>query len=119
MKYYELYKLDKDQYNYFLLCLTYESILNYLDILKNDPFLQNSRGKLLIDQLLVAGNGKNRFISCDYSFGKIILSTATNVKPDIKYKDLTIKLLQQNFELLKSSILSDRQRDLIMDGISF
>jgi hypothetical protein len=116
---YLLYQLNNDQYDYFLLCLTYESILNYLDNLENDPLIKNSSGKLLVDQLLVTGNGRNRFITCDFRCGEIILSTAKNIIPDKKYKDLTIKLLQQNYEMLECSILSDHQRDLIMEGQSF
>lgn len=119
MSNYLLYQLNNDQYDYLLLCLTYESILNYLDQLENDQLIQNSSGKLLIDQLLVTGNGKNRFIACDFKHGEIILSTAINVTPENKYKDLTIKLLQQNYELLKYSILSTHQRELILEGQTF
>lgn len=116
---YVLYQLNNDQYDYFIICLTHESILNYLDQLENDLRFRNSSGKLLIDQLLVTGNGKNRFIICNFEHGEIILSTARNVVPVNKYKDLTIKLLQQNYELLKCSILSDHQRELILEGQAF
>lgn len=119
MKNYVLYDLQNGKYDYFLLGLTYESILNYLDILENDQLLHNKSGKLLIDQLLVTGNGKNRFITCEYNRGEIVLSTAENIIPDKEYKDLAIKLLQQNIELLKCSILSDHQRELISEGLTF
>jgi hypothetical protein len=116
---YILYKLNNSQYDYLLLCLTYESILNYLDQLENDQLLRNRSGKLLVDQLLVTGNGRNRFIACDFRNGEIILSTANNVASDNKYKVLTMKLLQQNYDLLKCSILSDHQRELILEGQAF
>ena len=114
---YLLHQLNDAQYDYLVLCLTYESILNYLDQLESD--LQNKRGKLLVDQLLVTGNGRNRFIACDFRDGEIILSTAKNIKPDNIYKELTTKLLQQNSKMLKCSILSDHQRELILEGQSF
>lgn len=113
---YLLHQLNDAQYDYLVLCLTYESMLNYLDQLESDQQLQNKSGKLLVDQLLVTGNGRNRFIGCDFRDGEIILSTAKNIKPDNIYKDLTIKLLQQNSGMLKCSILSDHQRELIMEG---
>jgi len=116
---YSLYQLNNDQYDYLLLCLTYESILNYLNQLENDQLIQNHSGKLLIDQLLVTGNGKNRFIACEFKNGEIILSTAINVTPENKYKNLSIRLLQQNYGLLKYSILSDNQRELILAGQVF
>jgi hypothetical protein len=116
---YVLYQLSNDKYDHLLLCLTYESILNYLDQLENDKLLRNKSGTLLIDQLLVTGNGRNRFIACEFRDGEIILSTARNVVPENKFRDLTIKLLQVNYELLKCSILSDHQRELIMEGQAF
>jgi hypothetical protein len=116
---YILYKLNNDQYDYLLLCLTYESILYYLDQLENDQLLRNMSGKLLVDQLLVTGNGRNRFITCDFKDSEIILATSKSVVPDNKYKNLSIRLLQQNYELLKYSILSDHQRDLVMEGQAF
>jgi hypothetical protein len=119
MKDYLLYNLNNNQYDYFLLCLTYESILNYISTLENEQLLQSKKGKLLIDQLLITGNGKNRFMACEYNCGEIVLSTAENIIPDRSYKDLTIKLLQQNFEQLNNSILSDHQRELIMEGVTF
>lgn len=119
MRNYILYELSNDQYDYQLLCLTYESILNYLDQIENDLVLRNRSGKLLIDQLLVTGNGRNRFIACEFRDGEIILSTARNVVPENKYRDLTVKLLQLNYELLKCSILSDHQRELVMEGQAF
>jgi hypothetical protein len=116
---YLLYQLQNDQYDYFVVCLTYESILNYLSQLENDQLLRDKSGVLLIDQLLVTGNGRNRFIACDFRDGEINLSTARKVVPDNKYKCLTVKLLQQNYDLLQCSILSDHQRELIMEGQTF
>lgn len=116
MKNYIMHKLDDNKYIYFLVCLTYESILNYLNSIEND--IKNSclNGEILIDQLLVTGNGKNRFLKCEYTNGKINLSTAQNVNPENEYKFLSTKLLQQNFENIKISILTEKQKKLIIEG---
>ena len=119
MENYVLHQLNNDQYDYLILNLTYESILNYIDQLENDQLFRKKSGKLLVDQLLVTGNGRNRFIACEFRDGKIILSTAKNIIPDNIYKDLTIKILQQYSEMLKCSILSNHQRQLIMEGQAF
>lgn len=116
---YLLIQLSNKEYDYLVLCLTYESILNYLDELENDLFFENKSGKILVDQLLVTGNGKNRFIVCEFKNNEILLSTAKNIVPDKEYRYLTSKLLQQNYQILGCSILSDHQRDLIMDGQPF
>lgn len=104
-------------YKCFLLCLTYDSMLNYLDNIENEECIMNSCGTLLIDQLLVAGNGKNRFLSCNYDYGTIKLSSAKNVFPDNQYKALTVHYLQQHVDLLRNSILTERQRESILNGV--
>ena len=43
-------------------------------------------GKILIDQLLVTGNGQNRFIGCEYVNGILDFTTAQVVHPDDYYK---------------------------------
>ena len=53
-------------YDRFLLCLTFEGIATYRLSIESSPLIRRQTGKLLIDQLLVTGNGQNRFISCEY-----------------------------------------------------
>lgn len=80
MNYY-LKQLNTDQY--YLVCMDYNSILNYLDEIENDPLIISNEGELIIDQLLVTGTGKNRFLTCQFSYGKIRLTTAKILKEQI------------------------------------
>ena len=73
---------------------------------------------LLIDQLLVSGNGKNRFFSCLFDHGEINLSTAQTVLPADYYRKLATQLLRDNIPRLKYSILTDQQKESIRKGIS-
>ena len=119
MKEYAMCHLTEREYDGFLLCLTFDSVLSYLSHIEKEPVILNSNGSLLIDQLLVTGNGKNRFILFRFSHGKIDISSARNISPDEYYKRLSIKLLQRNYDLLQNSILTDQQRNNIRQGIVF
>lgn len=111
---YLMKQLNSNQY--YLLCMDYNSVLNYLDEVESEPLIQSNAGELIIDQLLVAGNGKNRFLSCQFSYGEIRLDTARNIAVADSIKSITSKLLSKNVDLLKHSILSDNQLDLIRQG---
>ncbi len=119
MKEYIICKSINCEYDRFILCLTYDSVINYLTSIEAEPLIINFEGTLLIDQLLVTGNGRNRFITCSFNKGKVNISTAKNTSPDDSYKKLTIDLLKQHYSLLHNSILSDKEKDNIMNGILF
>ncbi|MBS5334562.1 MAG: type II toxin-antitoxin system RnlB family antitoxin [Firmicutes bacterium] len=119
MKEYAIQRLNDREYDSFLLCLTFESILNYIEHIEHEQLILKSKGVLLVDQLLVTGNGKNRFILCSFDHGKIDLSTVKTICPQEYYKKISIDLLQKNFELLHNSILTDKQREDIKHGILF
>jgi hypothetical protein len=111
---YLIRQLYTDQY--YLICMDYNSILNYLDMVENEPLIQSNSGDLTIDQLLVAGNGKNRFLTCQFSYGKLKLDTAQNVDVTDTVKRISSELLSKNYEALKYSILTNNQLDLIRQG---
>lgn len=119
MRDYIICPCESQKYDSFLLCLTFESIINYLKQVETDPHILESSGTLLIDQLLVTGNNPNRFISCHYSFGKIFLSSSEIVTPSIEELNQALKLLSNNYTLIENSILTDQQRDYIKKGIPF
>ena len=112
-------KVNYCGYDRFLLCLPFESIMNYLSEIESAPEMVTCSGKLLIDQLLVTGNGDNRFISCNFVNGKLDMSTAQIVIPVGRFRNLTIERLHENFIYVEHSILSDHQRECIKKGISF
>ena len=111
---YLLSKLNSDQY--YLLCMDYNGILTYLDAVEIEPLIKSNEGDLIIDQLLVAGNSKNRFITCKFSHGKVKLETATSVSGTEEYRRVSSKLLRKHLDLLKHSILTDSQLELIRQG---
>jgi len=114
MKKYILNQINSLQY--FLVNLDYYSILNYLDEIENEYLIKTNKGELVVDQLLVTGNGKNRFISCNFTYGKIELETAKYIEGTYEHKKTTTELLKQHYESLKYSILTDCQLKLIMEG---
>lgn len=107
----------KNDYDGMILCLSYESIFSYLHSIETETLVKNSTGELLIDQLLITGNTENRYISCMYNFGKIIISSAKYVNPDNYYKSLSCKILKNNVDCLKNSILSNQQKEDILNNI--
>jgi hypothetical protein len=114
MKEYVLRKIEDGKY--YLFCLSFYSILNYLRDLENEEEIKSNKGILIIDQFLVAGNGENRFLTCDFSNGVVEISSARNLVPETELDALAINILQDNFNLLDSSILTKKQRELIMGG---
>jgi hypothetical protein len=114
MKEYVLRKIEDGKY--YLFCLSFDSILNYLRDLENEEELKTGEGTLIIDQFLVAGDGENRFIACDFANGAIEISSAENFVHKAEFDALALNILQDNFNLLDSSILTKKQRELILEG---
>ncbi|MEE0931365.1 MAG: type II toxin-antitoxin system RnlB family antitoxin [Acutalibacteraceae bacterium] len=119
MNEYIIKKVDSKGYDTFLLCLTFESIFDYLDSIESSPLMVQNTGRILIDQLLVSGNGNNRFISCSFKHGKLDLSSACNVQPDDYFKQITVEWLNKNYCYVEHSILTDFQRQCIKNRIIF
>lgn len=119
MNYCLIEKVDFCGYDRFLLCLTFESIANYLTEIESAPEIVRCSGEILIDQLLVTGDGDNRFISCSLQDGKLDMATARIVIPDGRFRKITAELLHDNFVYVEHSILTEYQRECIKKGIVF
>lgn len=117
MKNYDIQTLNNNIFKGLLLCLTSDSIMDYLDKLENEAIILNSSGIVLIDQLLLTGNNPSRFISCSFNYGKFDFTTAKNVNPSDALKKISIDLLQKNFDMLSNSILTDKQKENIRQGV--
>ncbi len=118
-KEYHIREAHTDNYDVFIVCLSFESILNYLEKISQEELIQKTKGNLLIDQLLTTGNGKNRFLLCEYDHGKILLDTAKNIIPEESYKEKTVKLLKKEEEILYNSILTDSEKEKIFKEEAF
>lgn len=117
MENYKLYKIDNKEILWYVVGLNYKPILESLASIQaaisEDP---NYSHYLLVDQLLSAGNGRNRFIKCIINNGIIQLCSAESVCPSDFYRKVTSDMLRENSETLQSGILTDRQIQLIMKG---
>ena len=118
-KEYLIREAHTDEFEIYIVCLSFESIANYLEKISQEDLIQNSKGKILIDQLLITGNGKNRFLLCEFDHGNIVVESAENINPDETYKEKTIKLLNKNKEIVENSILTDSEKDNIYNNIVF
>lgn len=119
--YYKTYYLDDDIYSCLVICLSYASLYTYLDTLCMEL---KSHGiitaRLLLDQLLITGNNKNRFLAVEYSNGKILPQSASNVSSVcVKYRQITVNELQKRKANLRNSVLSQDEIKLIEDGVAF
>ncbi|MDR1689738.1 MAG: type II toxin-antitoxin system RnlB family antitoxin [Clostridiales bacterium] len=116
-KHYKIYNFSFGSYDCLIICLSYESLVDLLDGLKAELNARNvDNGNILIDQLLIAGNGKNRFLNIVFKEGDFILSTAKNVDADYYYHQITASEFKRNPAVLENSILSSRQVALISKG---
>ncbi|WP_286934697.1 MULTISPECIES: type II toxin-antitoxin system RnlB family antitoxin [Aminobacterium] len=117
INYYKTYYLSSGVYDCLVVCLSYESIFTYIDALQDELNSKGIRkGKVLIDQLLISGNGKNRFLSINIDDGTFVLTSAQNVRADHFYHQLTSSELKRDKGLLDNSILSPKQISLILAG---
>ncbi len=115
MKKYVLYENKIDD-NAFLICLTFESIMDYIDEIQSEEIIKKGKGRVIIDQLLVTGDGKNRFLECDYFEGKMILSSAHAINGNTRMRKITSGYLSENYNSLGSNILTNIQKEKILDG---
>lgn len=116
MKKYILEKLNEDEYTYFIISLTYEGVLDYIEEIESELSIEKSIRIILIDQLLTTGNNRNRFISCEYQNGKIKLYTAKNVDCNENIRKISSQILKDKYNLIENSILTKYQKQRIKEG---
>ena len=114
-----IHKVKKSGYDRFLLCLTFESIATYKSLVELSPLIMYQTGKILIDQLLVTGNGQNRFICCEYVNGILDFTTAQAVQADGCFKRITVKWLNTHNAYVENSILTEDQRWCVQECVPF
>lgn len=108
-----------DGYDRFILCLSFESLLSYIRKIEIVLAEETKEEILLIDQLLITGNGTNRFMSCKFSNGRLDFQTAQIVTPTEFFRRETIEWLHDNYSYVENSILTEGQRQKIKDKIVF
>lgn len=114
---YGLICFSTGQFQCQIICLSYESIYSYIHLLEKELTKRNIMcADILIDQLLITGNNKNRFLSIKFSSGKFILSTATNINADTIYRQFTMDYLKSRTNILRNSVLSPKQITMIEHG---
>lgn len=118
MNEYMILKTNAEDYDKFILCLSSESILTYLKEIEK-VLEQDKSGKILIDQLLITGNGTNRFMSCNFTEGRLDFKTARIVFPSEYFKKETVSWLHKNYLYVENSILTEEQRRKIKENVIF
>lgn len=108
-----------DGYDRLVLCLSFESLLSYIRKIEDMIAVETKEERILIDQLLITGNGTNRFMSCKFSNGRLDFQTAQIVTPAEFFRRETIEWLHDNYAYVENSILTEEQRMKIKDKIVF
>lgn len=98
-----------------VVCMNYDSVLNYISDIEKSINGKYRNGRIVVDQVLVTGNGKNRFLECDLKDGKIILSSAKLISPINRYIELSSIFLTKNKNVLKKSILTEYEKESIFN----
>ncbi len=119
MNEYIIIKTHSDGYDRLVLCLTSESLTTYRSNLETALAQEIETGKILIDQLMVTGNGPNRYISCEFSDGRLDFKTAQIANPAESFREETVKRLHDNHLYIENSILTEEQRQKVKDNIVF
>lgn len=116
---YAIIETNVEDYSRMVLCLSSESLLTYIDKIEQTLAKDNLDGKVLIDQLLITGNGSNRFMDVSFSHGKFDLKTAQAVNPPEYYRKETAEWLHNNYRYAEYSILAEEQKQKITNNIAF
>lgn len=116
---YIIFDTNVDDYDKYVLCLSFESLLSYIRKIEAELAEEMIEGKILIDLLLVTGNGTNRFVSCVFTNGHIDFKTTQNVTPAKFFRKETVKWLHDNYAYVENSILTEEQWQKIKDNIAF
>ena len=116
---YTIIKTFAEDYDKLVLCLSYESFFSYTDKIEIALARESFAETVLIDQLLITGNGKNRFISCDFSKGKFDFRTARMVNPADRFRKESVQWLHNNYSYVENSILTEDLRLKIKKNIVF
>lgn len=119
MNEYIILKANVDDYDRHVLCLSFESFLTYIEKIETILAKDAREEMILIDQLLINGNGKNRFMSCVFSNGQLDFRTAKIVTPDVFFRKETVGWLHDNYSYVENSILTEEQRQKIKQNIAF
>lgn len=114
-----IFDTNIDGYDKYVLCLTCESILSYIRKIESTLGEETKSERILIDQLLITGNGTNRFMSCQFSNGRLDFGTAQIVTPAESFRRKAIEWLHNNYNYVEHSILTVEQRQKIKDNIAF
>lgn len=119
MSEYIIFNTNVDGYDRYVLCLSFESLLSYIRKIEIVLAEGKREEKILIDQLLITGNGKNRFMSCVFSDGRLDFRTAQIVTPSDFFRKETVEWLHDNYSYVENSILTEEQRQKIKDNTAF
>lgn len=116
---YTILETDVEEYDRLVLCLSFESILTYIKQIEHTLAKDDVNKKILLDQLLITGNGTNRFMSFRFENGILDTKTARVVNPTEYYRMETVKWLHNNYHYVENSILTVEQKQKIKDNIAF
>ena len=119
MNEYAIVKTNAEDYSRLVICLSSESLMTYIRKLEQTLAEDNLDGKVLIDQLLITGNGTNRFVSVSFSHGKFDMKAAQTVNPPERCRKETVKWLHDNYCYAENSILTAEQKQKIKANIAF
>lgn len=119
MSEYIIFNTNVDGYDRYILCLSFESLLSYIRKIEIVLAEGKREEKILIDQLLITGNGTNRFMSCVFSDGRLDFRTAQIVIPSEFFRKETVEWLHENYSYVENSILTEEQRQKIKDNTAF
>lgn len=119
MNEYIIFDTNVDGYDKYVLCLSFESLLSYIRKIEAELAEDTKEKRILIDQLLITGNGTNRFVSCVFTNGLLDFKTTQNVTPAEIFRKETVEWLHDNYSYVKNSILTEEQRKKIKDNIAF
>lgn len=114
---FKIFYLSSGQFSCQVLCLSYESIYSYINNIQTELKNRNIfNANILIDQLLITGNSQNRFLSIKFIDGNFCFNDAFNVVPEVIHRQFTASFLRQQQNLLKSSILTEREISILKKG---
>lgn len=120
MKMYDIIELNNLEYNTLIIICNANSPVDYLPSIYKELKERNIQGKILIDEILHAGNTGKRFIGFEFNNKlslKDINMNFVNINKSDKLRKISCEYLRKN-DLLEYSILSSIQKRMMRKGIA-
>lgn len=113
---FEILQLNNEPYDFLVIATSCENPLSSFKEIED--IIQVQKANLLFDLTLINGVSKNRYIKCEYEFGKNQLQSFTIVEHiDDSIKRISYNYFMENEDIVRKSVIPNSLKCLLKSGM--